>query len=143
MKLATTNNHEPPTHLGFRLLRYCAAKATSSRSSMCIFDRENRSLELSFLAILHRERMNKVFGKRSSRLLTRFFKFFITTRLPLCRTRAEGHRLQREVRQANCRLHPIVAIKEPQVTYGFFFEIISYMLNILICVGIILLDNLL
>jgi hypothetical protein len=42
-----------------------------------------------------------VFEKRSSRLLAPFFKFFITARLPLCRTCTEGHRLQRELRQAD------------------------------------------
>jgi hypothetical protein len=57
------NNHEPPMHLGLCLLRYCATKATASRSLICICDRESRSLEPSSSMILHRERMNKVFGK--------------------------------------------------------------------------------
>jgi hypothetical protein len=54
-----------------------------------------------------------------------------------------GHRLQRELRQADCHLHPIIVVKEPQVTYDFSSQIMSYILNILICVGMILLDNLL
>ena len=88
--------------------------------------------------------MNKVFGKRSSRLLARFFKFVITARLPLRRSRAEPHRIYRELRQAARRLQePIVVIKEPQVTYGFSPQIMSYILSILICIGMILLDNLL
>jgi hypothetical protein len=62
MKVVAQNNDEPPTHLCLRLIRCCAAKASSSCSSMCICDRESRSLELSFSAILHRERANKVFG---------------------------------------------------------------------------------
>jgi hypothetical protein len=41
------------------------------------------------------------------------------THLPLHRTRIVGHRLQRELRQADRRLHPIIVVKEPQVTYGF------------------------
>jgi hypothetical protein len=64
-------------------------------------------------------------------------------RLPLCRTPAEGRRLQYKLCQANRRIHPIVVIKEPQVTYNFFSQIMSYILNMLICVGMILLDNLL
>jgi hypothetical protein len=55
----------------------------------------------------------------------------------------EGHRLQRELRQANRHLHPIVVIKEPQVTCGLSSQFMSYILNMLICIGMILLDNLL
>jgi hypothetical protein len=69
VELATTNNLKPPTHLCFRLLHCCATKSTASHSSMCISDRESRSPDLSSSVILHRERENKVFGKRSSRLL--------------------------------------------------------------------------
>jgi hypothetical protein len=43
----------------------------------------------------------------------------------------------------DCRLHPIVVIREQQVMYDFFPPIMSYILNMLICVGMILLDNLL
>jgi hypothetical protein len=57
-------------------------------------------------------------------------------RLPLRRTCAEGRRLQRELRQAKHRL-------QPNVTYGFSAQNMSYILNMLICVGMILLDNLL
>jgi hypothetical protein len=56
---------------------------------------------------------------------------------------AEGHRLQRELHQADRRLHPIVVIKEPQATYGFSSRIMSYLLDMLIYVCMILLDNLL
>jgi hypothetical protein len=87
--------------------------------------------------------MNKVFGKRSSRLLARFVKFFTTAHLPLHRSRAEGRRLQRELHQADHRLHPVVIVKEPQVIYGSCSQIMSYIFNMLICVGMILLDNLL
>jgi hypothetical protein len=38
--------------------------------------------------------------------------------LPLHRSHAEGRCLQRELRQADRRLHPVIIIKEPQVTYG-------------------------
>jgi hypothetical protein len=61
----------------------------------------------------------------------------------LRRSCTEGHRLQRELCQADRRLHPIIAIKELQVTYGSCSQIISYIFNMLICVGMILLDNLL
>jgi hypothetical protein len=84
-----------------------------------------------------------VFGKRSSRLLARFVKFFTTARLPLHRSRAEDRRLQCELRQTDRRLHPVVIVKEPQVTYGSCSQIMSYIFHMLICVGIILLDNLL
>jgi hypothetical protein len=92
---------------------------------------------------MHRERANKIFGKRSSRLLARFVKFFTTAHLPLHRSRAKGHRLQRELCQADHRLHPIVVIKELQVMYGSCSQIMSFIFNMLICVGTILLDNLL
>jgi hypothetical protein len=54
-----------------------------------------------------------------------------------------GHCLQRELRQADRRLHQIIVVKEPQVMYGFSSQIISYILNMLIRVDMILLDNLL
>jgi hypothetical protein len=76
---------------------------TKPRKSTCICDRESMSLKSSSSAILHRERANKVFGKRSSRLLARFFKFFITAHLLLHRTCAEGRRLQCKFRQADHR----------------------------------------
>jgi hypothetical protein len=136
-------NHEPPTHLVFRLLRCCAAKATSSRSSTCIYDRETRSLKPSSSVIMHRERANKVLGKRSSRLLNHVFKFFITARLPLRWTCVEGCRLQCKLYQVDRHLHPVVVVKESQVTHGFSSQIMSYILNMLIYGGIILLDILL
>jgi hypothetical protein len=105
MKLGTTNNHKPHMHLGFHLLHCYAAKASSSRLSTCIHDWESRSPEPSSSVILHRERANKVFGKQSSRLLTYFFKFCIMSHLPLCRTCIEGHRLQHELHQTDCRLY--------------------------------------
>jgi hypothetical protein len=143
MERVTTNNHEPPTYLGFCLLLYYATKATSAHSSTCIYDRESRSLEPSSSAIQHQGRVNKVFGKRSSQLLARFFKFFIMTHLTLRRMRVEGRRLQRELCRVNCHLHPIIVIKELQVTYDFSSQIMSYILSMLICVSMILLDNLL
>jgi hypothetical protein len=51
--------------------------------------------------------------------------------------------LRRTHAQANRRIDPIVIVKEPQITYGSYSQIISYILNMLICVGMILLDNLL
>jgi hypothetical protein len=63
--------------------------------------------------------------------------------LPLRRSRAEGRRLQRELRQADRRLHSVVIVKEPQVMYGSCSQIMSYIFNMLICVDMTLLDNLL
>jgi hypothetical protein len=110
---------------------------------MCICDQKSRSSEPSFSTILHWERVNNVFGKRSSRLRARFFKLFIMTRLPLHRTRTESSRLQHKLRQADCRCHPIIIIEELHVTYGFSSQNMSYILNMFICVGMIFLDNLL
>jgi hypothetical protein len=62
-ELAPMNNNEPPTHLGFHLLRCYATKATLSHSSMCNCDRESSSPEPLSSVILHRERTNKVFKK--------------------------------------------------------------------------------
>jgi hypothetical protein len=90
-----------------------------------------------------KERVNKVFGKRSSWLLARFIKLFTTARLPLHQSRAEGYRLHRELHQADRRLHPVIIVKELQVTYSFCSQIMAYIFNILIYVGMILLDNLL
>jgi hypothetical protein len=87
--------------------------------------------------------VNKAFEKRSSRLLAGFFKFFTMVHLPLHRTQAEGHRLQHKLRQDDRRLHPIIIVKEPPVTYGSYSQIMSYIFNMWICVDMILLDNLL
>jgi hypothetical protein len=92
------NSHESTNTSRFHYFCCCATEATSSCSSTCIGDRESRSPELSSSAILHRERVNKVFGKRSSRLLTCYVKFSTTARLPLHRSHADGHRLQRILR---------------------------------------------
>jgi hypothetical protein len=64
-------------------------------------------------------------------------------RLPLHRSRAEGHRLQRELRQADRCLHPVVIVRKLQVTYGSCSQIMSYIFNMLIRICMILLDNLL
>jgi hypothetical protein len=135
------DNHEPPTHLGFHLLCCYAAKATSSWSSMCICDRESRSLEPSSLVILHQERVNKIFGKRSMWLLDSFSKFVITARLPLHRSCAEPRRINHELCQFACGLQKSTTIKED--TYILNSQIMSYILNILIYVGMIPLDSLL
>jgi hypothetical protein len=65
------------------------------------------------------------------------------THLPVRRSHTEGRHLQHELCQVNHGLHPIIVIKEPQVTYDSCSQIMSYIFNMLICVGMILLDNLL
>jgi hypothetical protein len=57
--------------------------------------------------------------------------------------RVMGHCLQRKLRQADHHLHLIVLVREPQVTYGFSSQMMSYILNMLIDIDMILLDNLL
>jgi hypothetical protein len=140
----SSNNEQPrATNTSrFCLFHCCTAKATSSRPLMCICDRDNRSPKPSSSAILHQERANKVFRKQSSWLLARFFKFFTMAHLPLRQMRAESHHLQCELLQADHHLDLIV-VKEPQVTYGSCSQIMSYILNMLICASMILLDNLL
>jgi hypothetical protein len=59
---------------------------------------------------MHWKRANKVFVKQSSRLLARFVMFFTTARLTLRRSRTESRCLQRELRQADDRLQPIVVV---------------------------------
>jgi hypothetical protein len=135
------NNHKPPTHLGFCLLLCCTTKAILSHSSMCICDRESRSLKPSSSVILHWERENKVFEKRSTRLLDRFSKFVITTHLPLHRSRTEPHHINRKLYQFMHGLQKSTTIKED--TYVLNSRIMSYILNILIYVDMILLDSLL
>jgi hypothetical protein len=100
MELVIMNNHEPPTHLVVRLLRCCATKTISSHSSMCICDQESRSPESSFSTILYRKRENKIFGKRSTRLLDHFSKLIITAHLPLRRSCMDHSHIFHEVRQS-------------------------------------------
>jgi hypothetical protein len=123
-----------------RVLHY-ATKATSSLSSTCMCDRESRSLEPSSSSILHRARVNKVFGKHSTWLLDHFSKFVITAHLPLHRSRAEPHRIYCELHQSARGLKESTTGKED--TYILHSRTMSYILNILICVGMILLDSLL
>jgi hypothetical protein len=136
-----TNNHENTNTSRFCRFYCCAAGATSSLSSTCICDRESRSPEPSSSAIMYREMANKIFGKRSSGLLAHVIKFFTITHLPFRRSRAEGRHLQRKLCQAHRRLHSVIVIMEPQVTYDSCSQIMSYIFNMLICVCMILLDN--
>jgi hypothetical protein len=71
---------------------------------MCIGDQESMSLELSSSVILHQERVNKIFEKRSMWLLNRFFKLVIIVCLPLHRGRTNRHRLQHVVAQTEQHL---------------------------------------
>jgi hypothetical protein len=64
-------------------------------------------------------------------------------RLPLRRTCTEGRRLQHKLHQVKRRLQLVIVVMEPNITYGFSTQIMSYVLNMLIFVGMILLDNLL
>jgi hypothetical protein len=56
---------------------------------------------------------------------------------------AKDHHLQRELRQADYRLHPTIVVKESQVTYGSYSQIMSFIFKMWIYASIILLDNLL
>jgi hypothetical protein len=54
----------------------CVAEATSSHSSTCICDQKSRSPEPLSSAILHQKRVNRVFKKLSSWLLSSLCQFF-------------------------------------------------------------------
>jgi hypothetical protein len=92
--------HVIAMELVVRLLRCCATKTISSHSSMCICDQESRSPESSFSTILYRKRENKIFGKRSTRLLDHFSKLIITAHLPLRRSCMDHSHIFHEVRQS-------------------------------------------
>jgi hypothetical protein len=128
-------------HLGFCLLYCYATKSTSSRLSTYICDWESRSPKPSSLAILHRKKANKVFGKHSTRLLDRFSKFIITTCLPLRWSCAGPRHIYHKLRESACGLQNSITVKEDM--YVLDSRIMSYILNISICVGMILLDILL
>jgi hypothetical protein len=132
--------HEPPTHLCFHLLSCCAAKSTASRSLVCTCDWVSRSLKLLSSTILHQKRVNKVFGKRSSQLLNLILHVCHMTRLPLRRSRADHHLIYHELHQSMHSLQESTIVQED--TYILNSLIMSYILNILTCVGMILLDNL-
>jgi hypothetical protein len=63
------------------------------------------------------------------------------TCLPLCRLRAESHHIYHKLCQSVHGLHESNAIQED--TYILNCQIMSYILNMLIRVDIILLDNML
>jgi hypothetical protein len=74
-------------------------------------------------------------------VLDRFSKFVITTHLPLRQSRAEPRRIYRELHQSVCGPQESTIVKED--TYILNSQIMSYILNLLICVDIIMLDSLL
>jgi hypothetical protein len=86
--------------------------------------------------ILHRERVDKVFGSNH-----RDCSLALSSSSPRLVYLFVG--LTRRVIAFNVNfVRPIVIVKEPQVTYGSCSQIMSYIFNILICVGMILLNNL-
>jgi hypothetical protein len=140
MELVTMNNHEPPMHLSFHLLRYCVDKSTSSRSPACTGDWESRSLEPSSLTILHRGGQIRFLESDLYDCSICFIKLFITTHLPLRRSHVEHCHIYHEFCQSMRGLQESTVEK---VTYLLNSQIIFCILNMLICVGMILLDNLL
>jgi hypothetical protein len=81
--------------------------------------------------IIQRKRVNKIFGKCSTRLLDHFIKFIITIHLRLHRTHANGHHLQHSVAQTECRLLNSTIVKEEDALYVLFFQIVSYILSMM------------
>jgi hypothetical protein len=76
-----------------------------------------------------------------SETINRFSKFVITTHLPLRWSRTEPRRIYRGLHQSVCDSQKSTTVKE--YTYVFNSRIISYILNILIYVSMIMLDSLL
>jgi hypothetical protein len=124
VKLPTSDNLEPPMHLDFRLLCYCTAKSIAFHSLACISDWEIMYLDPYSLTIMHRERANKVFRKRSSWLLNSLHQ-------------ALHHDLSSSL-SITCR-----ALSHLPQTPLVCFWIMFYILNMFIYVHMILLDNLL
>jgi hypothetical protein len=123
----------------------CAAKSTSPRSLECTCDRESTSMEPSSSAILHREKLNKDFEKCSTWLLNHFIKlsswliYLLTGHTPtiiVCN-------MQRAVAETQRFLINPIVIKEEDVTYVLFSQIMSDILIMIIFIGMILLDNIL
>jgi hypothetical protein len=131
------NNHEPPTHLGFassaaappRLLHPVNWRASAIRR-VCL---RNHHPQQSYIG---RGRM-WFFGSdlhdyslAPSSSSPRLVYLFVGSALRVTTFNANS-------------IRPIVIFKEPQVMYGSSSRIMSYIFNMLICVDIILLDNLL
>jgi hypothetical protein len=76
-------------------------------------------------------------------MLECFIKFVITALLHFHRTHADCRRLQCTVTKIKCHLLNSIVIKEGEAMHILFSQIMSYILGIIICVGTILLDNLL
>jgi hypothetical protein len=122
-----TSNHEQPQ----------ATNASGFSPSPLL---ESRSPEPSSSAILHGGRI-RFLESDLRNCSIRFIKLFIIARLPLHWLRVEPHHIYRELRQSAHDLQEPTVVKE--VTYVFNSPILSYILNMLIYVGMILLDNLL
>jgi hypothetical protein len=71
----------------------------------------------------------------------RFVKLFITTHLHIHQSRAEPHHIYYKLCQSVRGLQEYTVIEE--VMHVLNYLIMSYILNILICIGMILLDNML
>jgi hypothetical protein len=132
------NNHEPPTHLALHLICCCyASKTSSSRSSTCIYDRENRSSKSSSSAILHPERSNKILGSdirncslaSSSSSLQLIYLFVERAPSVIAFNVNSVKSIAIFIRSSSSRNRKSCS------------QIMSYIFNILICVGMILLDN--
>jgi hypothetical protein len=127
-------------HLDFCLLRSCAAKATSSRSSTCTCDQESTPTESSSSVIPHQKMVNKVFGKRSTRLIDHLLKFVITylfiRRTP---TIVVCNAPSSKVRGVFSNL----VVEEEESSYIHLSLIMYFILSMMICICIILLNNLL
>jgi hypothetical protein len=93
-------------------------------------------------AILHRERPNKVFGKRSARLLERFHiaVFYVLVATACLPPRQWGATRRRQARRGADRRRRLLYLVIPvrQETYGFLSLTMSFIPS-MICLGLILL----
>jgi hypothetical protein len=138
-----THPTSPQTHLGFRGLRCWVTKTSSSQSSTCIYDRERRSLELLSLMILHWERVNKVLWSvlwdcsiASSTSSSWLVYIFIERALTIV-----------VYNTSLLKLSGVFTIqlssRKNEASYVLYSQIITYILSLMICIDMILLDNLL
>jgi hypothetical protein len=133
----------PQRHLCFRLSSGVAPPRFlyPDRRRASPTDWESRSPEPSFLVILHREGANKVFGKHSTWLLLEVHYHHTST--TSSGARRPSHCLLCAVAQTKrFHLNPIV-IKEEESSYVLFSNHPLHTAYVLICICMILLDNLL
>jgi hypothetical protein len=139
---SNTNNYENiPTHLGF------ATSAIAPRR--LLYPVHRRASAIESVGLRNHRPQRSCTGRGWIRFLEAIFATARSLHQVLhhdsSNSSSVAHRglsHQHEFHQADRRLHSIIVIKVPQVTYDSS-QIMTYIFNMLICLGMILLDNLL